>query len=85
MDRIPGNIRGESDMTKLQVGKIYRLTKKVRQDGKVVAVHRKMKLVELYRHHAVFQTASGYKTSFTYFDLKFILNGVAVNKTWRGE
>ena len=85
MDKILEIIRGEEDMAKLQAGNIYKLTRKVRQDGKVIAVHREMKLVELYKHHAVFLVTAGYKVSFTYFDLKLMLNGIAVNKTWRRE
>ena len=70
-------------MIKLQVGENYFLTKKVSKGGIVEKEERKMKLVGIYRYHAVFLNEYGYRESFTYQDLRCVLNGKPINKTWR--
>lgn len=67
-------------MIKLQIGKEYLLSKKVRDGVFVEKIEQKMKLIELYKHHAVFRNEYGYCESFIYPDLKRILSGTPVNR-----
>lgn len=72
-------------MVKLQIGKEYFLTKNVRDGVFLEKTKQKMKLVGIYKHHAVFLNEYGYRESFIYLDLKRVLNGIAVNRVWRGS
>ena len=73
------------DNIKLRTGQMYYLTKRIQQDGCVENTEKKMKLVGMYRYHAVFRNEYGYRESFTYPDLRLVLRGVPVNKPWRRE
>lgn len=70
-------------MQELQIGKTYLLTKKIWEKRYAENVERRMKLVGVYKHHAVFENEYGYCESFIYPDLKQVMNGIPVNKTWR--
>lgn len=70
-------------MMDLQVGETYFITEKVRHNGFVETVKQKMKLVGMYKHHAVLLNEYGYRESYIYEDLKLALKGTPVNKTWR--
>lgn len=72
-------------MVKLQLGKEYLLTKNVREGAFLEKIEQKMKLVGIYRYHAVFLNEYGYRESFIYPDLKRIMNGMPINKVWRGS
>lgn len=67
-------------MIKLQIGKEYFLSKKVREGCFVEKIEQKMRLIELYKHHAVFRNEYGYCESFIYTDLRRMLSGTPVNR-----
>ena len=71
------------DNIELRIGQMYYLAKKVLEDGHTQSIDKKMELVGIYKHHAVFLNEQGYRESFTYPDLRMVLRGIPVNKTWR--
>lgn len=60
----------------LQEGQIYTLIffEKV-DDKRKTAVKKRMRLLKFYRHHALFESRKGIRTSFRYWDLGKLLRG----------
>lgn len=63
---------------RLEEGEVYTFKFKVpSEDGhrKSTVINRRMRLVKCYRHHAVFESGTGVRTSYRYWDIQKLLLG----------
>lgn len=66
-------------MNDLIIGQEYTLTFKVVKEGVRQVIKKKMILMGKYKHHAVFMQKGGFMVSYTYWELKRLLNGIVMD------